>query len=282
MVNQRISITDQEIDNFLNSEMGRTVMAADYLVDHLLIPVGEGDANTVIEAKLQFASELVAAIEETGNLAQIRDSALAQGRFPVTGTNFGYRQLAQIPSLFADVVPEMAIGSVAGPIRAGNGFHVILLSDIQGGTDQIVKQTHFRHIMIMPNEIRTDDQALALLTNLRERVIAGESFASMARQNSDDPSSVVAGGDLDWVREGGMPESMEAVVNAAEIGDISEPFRTGDGWHIVEVLGRRDEDLSAEFGKVQAENALRTRKFDLELQNWLSELRESAFVEFKE
>jgi peptidyl-prolyl cis-trans isomerase SurA len=282
MVNNRISITDQEIDNFLNSEMGRTVMAANYLVDHLLVPISDADSNTVVEAKLQYASELMAAIEETKDLAQVRAMAQEQGRFPINGTNFGYRPLDQIPSLFSEIVPEMKIGDAAGPIRAGNGFHLIMMTDIQGGTDQVVKQTHFRHIMITPNEIRTIEQAQALATDLRERIIAGESFASLARQNSDDPSSVVAGGDLDWVNEGAMPPVMEAVVDSLEIGEISEPFQTADGWHIAEVLERRDQDLSAQFSKSQAETALRNRKFDLELENWLLELRESAFVELKD
>jgi len=282
MVNRRINITDQEIDNFLNSEMGRTVMAPDYLIDHILVGIGEEDPPELVEAKLQYASGLVTSIENGADFVATRSQAQQDRRFPVEGTNFGWRRLEQIPSLFNTVVPDMKVGDVAGPIRAGNGFHIIKLTDMRGGTDRIVNQTHIRHIMISPNDIRTDDQALALVSRLRERIQAGEDFETLARQNSDDASSVVAGGDLDWVNQGGMPPEMEAVIDELEIGELSEPFRTGTGWHIAEVLGRREEDLSREYSRSQAENALRNRKFDLELQNWLIEIRESAFVEYKE
>lgn len=282
MVNRRINITDQEIDNFLNSEMGRTAMAPDYLVDHILVAIGERDRNALIDEKLQYASALVSRIQDGADFVQTRSSAQQERRYPVSGANFGWRRLEQIPSLFTDIVPELEIGEVAGPIRAGNGFHIIKLADIRGGTDRVVNQTHIRHIMVSPNEIRTDQQALALVSNLRERILAGEEFESLARQNSDDASSVVAGGDLDWVNEGGMPPSMEEVINTLEVGELSEPFRTENGWHIAEVLGRREQDLSRQYSRAQAENALRNRKFDLELQNWLLELRESAFVEYKD
>jgi peptidyl-prolyl cis-trans isomerase SurA len=282
MVNRRINITDQEIENFLNSEMGRTVMAPDYLIDHILVGIGESDSGQLVEAKLQFASELVSNIENGADFAATRAQAQRERRFPVEGANFGWRRLEQIPSLFTGVVPGMRVGDIAGPIRAGNGFHIIKLVDLRGGTNRIVNQTHIRHIMVSPNDIRTEEQALALVSRLRERILAGESFETLARQNSDDASSVVAGGDLDWVNEGGMPPEMEAVVAGLEEGVLSEPFRTATGWHIAEVLGRREQDLSRQYSRSQAENALRNRKFDLELQNWLIEIRESAFVEYKD
>jgi peptidyl-prolyl cis-trans isomerase SurA len=282
MVNRRINITDQEIENFLNSEMGRTAMAADYLVDHILVSIGENDSNALIEEKLEYAANLVSTIQNGDDFAQTRARAQQEQRFPISGANFGWRRLQQIPSLFTEVVPEMEIGDVAGPIRAGNGFHVIKLADMRGGTERVVNQTHIRHIMVSPNEIRTEEQALALITQLRQRIVDGEEFETLARQNSEDASSVVAGGDLDWVNEGGMPPEMEEIVGKLEINQLSEPFRTEVGWHIAEVLGRREQDMSLQYSRSQAENALRNRKYDLELENWLLELRESAFVEFKE
>ena len=282
MVNRRINITDQEIDNFLNSEMGRAAMAPDYLVDHIMIALAENDSNALVDQKLQYASDLVSTIQGGADFVQTRANAQRDRRFPISGANFGWRRLEQIPSLFTEVVPELEIGDVAGPIRAGNGFHIIKLADMRGGTDRIVNQTHIRHIMVSPNEIRTEEQALALVSLLREQILEGEEFETLARQNSDDANSVVAGGDLDWINEGGMPPEMEVVISNLEVGVLSEPFRTADGWHIAEVLGRREQDMSLQFSRSQAENALRNRKFDLELQNWMLELRESAFIEFKE
>jgi peptidyl-prolyl cis-trans isomerase SurA len=146
----------------------------------------------------------------------------------------------------------------------------------------MVNQTNIRHIMLSSNEIRNEDQTIAEINELRERIIAGEDFAVIARQNSDDASSVVAGGDLDWVNEGGMPPEFELAVNELDENELSEPFLTATGWHIAEVLGRRETDLSIEYSRSQAEGTLRDRKFDLELQNWLIEIREEAFVELVE
>jgi peptidyl-prolyl cis-trans isomerase SurA len=279
-VNQRITVTDQEIDNFLNSEMAQEVISADYLIDHILIPVTSADGPQMRSDKLRYAAELVAQLEEGGSITETRARALAERRFALDGTNFGWRKLDQLPSLFANAVEPMSVGQIEGPIEAGNGFHIIQLRDKRGGTEQIVKQTHIRHIMLAPNEIRDEQQTIALINELRQRIVDdGEEFTSLARQNSDDATSVVAGGDLDWVSEGGMPIEMESVVDTLEVGEISEPFRSQMGWHIAEVLGRRESDLSSEYTRSQAANMLRNRKFELELQNWLIEIREEAFVE---
>ena len=141
----------------------------------------------------------------------------------------------------------MSVGQIEGPFEAPNGLHIIQLGDQRGGTSQFVQQTHLRHIMLSPNEIRNDEQSLAEIRRLRQRILDGEDFAPIARQNSDDAASVVAGGDLDWINEGGMPIEWEAVVTDLEVGELSEPVRTDTGWHIIEVLGRRLTDLSQEF-----------------------------------
>lgn len=282
IVNRRISITDQEIQNFLNSEMGREVMAAEFFIDHMLVMSDEMDAAEVKEAKRVYAADLVARLQDGEDFQSLLATAQRERVFPVQGTDFGWRRADAFPTLFSDIVSNMEVTEVQGPIAAPNGFHIIQLLSKRGGTDQIVSQTHIRHIMLSPNEIRNEEQTLEAIQDLRKRIIDGEEFASLARQNSDDASSVVAGGDLDWVSAGGMPPEMEEVVNALEPGKVSEPFRTETGWHIAEVLGRRQEDLSNAYARRQAENALRNRKFDLELQNWLLEIREEAFVELIE
>lgn len=282
IVNRRITITDQEIQNFLNSEMGREVMAAEYFVDHLLVLSDETDTPELREEKRTYAADLVARLQDGEDFQNLLATAQRDRIFPVEGTDFGWRRANLLPSLFADIVVNMSVSETQGPIPAPNGFHIIQLLSKRGGTDQVVSQTHIRHIMLTPNEIRDEDQTQEAVQRLRQRIVDGEEFATLARQNSDDASSVVAGGDLDWVSTGGMPPEMEAVISRLEPGVISEPFRTSTGWHIAEVLGRRDEDLSREYSRRQAENALRNRKFDLELQNWLIEIRDEAFVELVE
>ncbi|MGI9251659.1 MAG: peptidylprolyl isomerase [Pseudohongiellaceae bacterium] len=281
VVNRRITITDQEIENFLNSESGREIMAAEYFVDHILVQRSETDSEDDVTTKRTYAAELAARIESGENLLTLRYNERNIGRFPITNTDFGWRKATGLPSLFADIVEDMDVGETEGPIEASNGFHVIQLVERRGGTEQMVEQTHLRHIMLAPNEIRTNQQSETEIAEFHRRIVAGEEdFASIARQHSDDMSSVVAGGDLDWISEDGLPPQMQSVVAALGEGELSEPFSTEAGWHLVEVLGRRVSDLSVEFARNQAELALRERKFDLELQNWLIEIREEAFVEY--
>jgi peptidyl-prolyl cis-trans isomerase SurA len=279
MVNRRIKITEQEIDNFLNSEMGRELMAADYFVDDLLIPFSAADTPEIKAEKQRLAADLVSRIDDDFPLAAARAAARQNTAIEIGGAELGWRKAKQLPSLFADIVVEMEIGQVEGPIEAGNGLHIIQLVDMQGGTEQFVNQTRVRHIMLSPNEIRNEEQTEAEARKIHQRILDGEDFATIARQNSDDASSVVGGGDLDWVNEGGMPPEMEQVVDALEIDGVSEPFRSQVGWHVARVEGRRLQDLSREFTRNQAANALRNRKFELELENWLIEIREDAFVE---
>lgn len=279
MVNRRIKITEQEIDNFLNSEMGRELMAADYFVDDLLIPFSAADTPEIKAEKQRLAADLISRIDDDFPLAAARAAARQNTAIEIGGAELGWRKAKQLPSLFADIVVEMAIGQVEGPIEAGNGLHIIQLVDMQGGTEQFVNQTRVRHIMLSPNEIRNEEQTEAEARKIHQRILDGEDFATIARQNSDDASSVVGGGDLDWVNEGGMPPEMEQVVDALEIDGVSEPFRSQVGWHVARVEGRRLQDLSREFTRNQAANALRNRKFELELENWLIEIREDAFVE---
>ena len=286
MVNRRISITDQEIDNYLRSGAGRTAMAPDYLVDQILIPVPESDSPAVRSAKEAFARELFERVNGGADFAQVRmeaqQSAMANPPrgFPVSGGELGWRKADQLPSLFMEVVPAMTIGQVSEPIRSANGFHLIKLSDVRGDSTRLVKQTQARHILIAPSEIRTEDQARRLAENIYQRIQDGEDFNILARQYSDDTMSVVAGGDLGWVSDGGMPPQFEERVRNMEIGVVSEPFRTSFGWHVAEVTGRREQDLSREYQRQQAQNVLRQRKFEIELQNWMLEIRDEAYVKY--
>jgi len=279
MVNRRIQITEQEIDNFLNSEMGREIMAPDYLVEHMLVAAGGEEAADTKQSKLRYAADLAARIKEGEVFAQVRAAALQAGEFEIDATEFGWRKSEGFPNLFREIVEGMEVGDVEGPIEAGNGFHLIQLVNKAGGTEQMVNQTNFRHIMLTPNEIRDEQQTEDAIRELRQQIVDGADFASLARQNSDDDTSVVAGGDMDWINEGQLPLDMETAIDALEIGVLSEPFRSNTGWHIVEVLERRETDLSTLYTRNQAEGSLRNRKFDLELQNWLIEIREEAFVE---
>ncbi len=284
IVNRRINITDQEIENFLNSETGRVTMAPDYLVDQILVPVGENDPAELVAAKEAYARSIYDAINEGADFLEVRMLAQRNAAanppqgFPVSGSELGWRKTEQLPSLFADIVPGMRTGEVREPMRSSNGFHILKLVNVQGDSTRLVNQTHVRHILLTPNEIRTEDETRELIESIHQRIVDGENFGMLARQYSDDTASVVAGGDLSWVNEGGVSPDFEAVMRSLENGELSQPFRTSFGWHIAEVLDRREQDLSRQYRRSQAENNLRSRKFDIELENWLIEIREQAYV----
>lgn len=283
IVNRRINITDQEIDNYLNSEAGRAAMSPDYLVDQILIPIPASDPAGLAAAKEDFARQIYDRAAAGDDFAQLRmlaqQSAQQQG-FAVSGGELGWRKAEQLPSLFADFVPGMTAGEVTEPVRSSNGLHIVKLSDVRGDSNRLVKQTQARHILVAPNEIRTEEQARRLINEIHQRIKDGEDFNILARQYSDDTMSVVAGGDLGWVSDGGMPPEFAAQVVDLDVGELSEPFQTSFGWHVAEVTGRREQDLSRDFQRQQAQNALRARKFDLELENWLLEIRDEAYVKF--
>lgn len=283
LVNRRINITEQEIENYLNSEAGRAAMSPDYLVDQILVPIPTTDAPALVTAKEEFARQIYQRASAGEDFAQLRMQAqqlAAQQGFAISGGELGWRKAEQLPSLFVDLVPAMRIGQVREPVRSSNGLHIIRLSDVRGDSNRLVNQTQARHILVAPNEIRTEEQARRLINDIHQRISNGEDFGVLARQFSDDTMSVVAGGDLGWVSDGGMPPEFARQIVDLPIGEVSEPFRTSFGWHVAEVTGRREQDLSRAYQRQQAENALRARKFELELENWILEIRDEAYVKF--
>tara|TARA_R100001143_G_scaffold15093_1_gene17126 strand:- start:1714 stop:3057 length:1344 start_codon:yes stop_codon:yes gene_type:complete len=283
LVNRRISITDQEIENYLNSEAGRTAMAPDYLVDQILVPFRDTDPQQLTAAKQALVQDIYRRAEDGEDLAQLRMEAQQRASelgFAVSGGELGWRKREELPSLFAEFVPDLSIGDVQEPVQSANGMHIVKLSDVRGDSNRLVQQTQARHILVAPNEIRTEEQARRLINEIHQRIQDGEDFNVLARQYSDDTMSVVAGGDLGWVSDGGMPPEFAAEVADLPVGELSEPFRTSFGWHVAEVTGRREQDLSRDYRRQQAQNALRARKFDLELENWILEIRDEAYVEY--
>ena len=176
----------------------------------------------------------------------------------------------------------MSVGQVKGPIKSGRGFHLIKLLGKRGAkADGMVPQTEVRHVLIKPNEIRSERESFELADSLRQEILAGRDFAEVAKLYSDDPGSALSGGDLGWTQSGVFVPEFESTMQTIELNVISSVFQTSHGFHFLEVTGRRLEDFSERFKMGQAENYLRNQKFDEELENWLREIRNEAFVEIK-
>ena len=279
-VGAKIDISEQELENFINSEEGRTQLAEQYNVQHILLSVKSGLSEIEIEAIEDEAVSLLERLEKGESFEKLAASYSA-GQKALEGGFLGWRTSAELPSLFAEVVSGLTVGEVAQPVRSGAGFHILKLTEKRGNTVKFLDQTLARHILVQPSEIRTENQAEILINDIFKRLKEGEDFKQLARQFSEDPGSKMDGGELGWSNPGDYDPAFEMTLNATEIGQLSEPVKSSFGWHIIEVMDRRNEDVSQEEQKNRAYQIIFKRKFDQELQSTLIELRAEAYVDIK-
>ena len=279
-VGAKIDISEQELENFINSEEGRTQLAEQYNVQHILLSVKSGLSEIEIEAIEDEAVSLLERLENGESFEKLAASYSA-GQKALEGGFLGWRTSAELPSLFAEVVSRLTVGEVAQPVRSGGGFHILKLTEKRGNTVKFLDQTLARHILVQTSEIRTENQAEVLINDIYKRLKEGEDFKQLARQFSEDPGSKMDGGELGWSNPGDYDPAFEMTLNATEIGQLSEPIKSSFGWHIIEVMDRRNEDVSQEEQKNRAYQIIFKRKFDQELQSTLIELRAEAYVDIK-
>ena len=277
---QRISITPRELDQFLERLKRLPSESQEYNVSHILIAVPEDAPPGRIEelaARAQDIYERARGTEDFGRLAV----AYSNSQTALEGGSFGWRKGPQLPTFLAEAIVKLKPGEVSEPIRTPTGFHLVKLNGVRT-TDQqsaVVQQTHARHILLKPNQLQDDATVRQRLSQLRDRVLKGEDFATLASAISEDSQSAVNGGDLDWMAPGSFVPEFEAEMTRLQDGEISQPFRTNFGWHIVQVLGHREFDTTEENLRQRAYTQLRESKADEETELWLRRLRDEAFVE---
>ena len=278
---RRIQVSDQEIKNFLSSELGSNLTADQYRLGHILIPIPENPSNNDLKTASSQANSIFAKIEEGDDFRALAIE-FSSGQNSLEGGDLGWRKAAQLPTIFSDLVNNMEIGETRSPIRSGRGFHILKLFNKRGAsTEGKIAQTRVRHVLVQPNEIRSENEANDLALSLRNEVVEGRDFEEIAKLYSDDPGSALSGGDLGWSRKGIFVPEFEKIMADSEINELSNVFQTVHGYHFLEVTGRRIEDFSERYRMSQAENFLRNQRFDQELSNWLREIREDAFIESK-
>ncbi|HEY7773198.1 MAG TPA: peptidylprolyl isomerase [Marinagarivorans sp.] len=280
LVSQRITVSDLEIDNFLKSAEAQFWLSPEYHLGHILISLPQSASEADIQAAKDKADELYQKASQGSVFAEL---AIAHSKGPnaLKGGDLGFRKTSDLPSLFAQIAPELEVGGVSKPARSAAGFHIIKLYEKRGEASQVVKQTRARHILIKPSAIVTDEQAQAKLTKIRQQILKGADFSEMAKEHSEDIGSMLSGGDLGWSSPGQFVPAFEKTMSETDIGEISEPFRSQFGWHILQVQEQRDEDMTEAVIRNKARNILTNRRFEDELQVWLNELRDDAFVEIK-
>ena len=281
MVKRRIEISDQEVENFLNSEEGQQMTSPDLNVGHILLTLASSASPTELETALAQAAQLR---QQAVDSSDFRNIAILNSRGPnaLKGGDLGWRKAMQLPPLFSQALANLQPGEISPPLQSDAGIHLLKLYERRGGGgEQLIQQTEIRHILVKPNEILTKEAAHEKTSELRERIVAGEDFADLAREYSEDPGTALKGGELGWSTSGQFVPIFESTAAKLSIDEMSEPVFSQFGWHIIQVTGRRSEDFSEKLITNQARNALGQRKYAEELPIWLQEIRSEAFVDIR-
>ena len=279
-VENRVKVSDQEIENFLRNQSSGSENELEYRLSHILISIPTGASETELKAVRDKADDALRRIDAGEDFGDIALS-VSDGQQALERGDLGWRKGAEIPSLFADAVSAMKLGENSGIITSPSGYHIVKLVDKRSGEKIMVEQHKVRHILIKPNTLVTANQAQERLLQLKSRIENGADFAQLARTNSDDRSSALKGGDLGWVSKGQMVPEFEEVMNQSESGAISAPFRSEYGLHILQVTDVRQYDGTVEVKRAAARRAIREQKLQERQQTWLRSLRDEAYVEYR-
>ena len=278
VVNRRVYITEQDIEELIASPFFAEQISDEYRVGHILLAMDQSTSPAAANALIAKAEGLTAELRAGGDFAALAVEH-SSASTALEGGDLGWRRASRLPSLFAEQVLELAVGDVAGPLRNSSGLHIVKLLDKRGASQQTNDETLVRHILLEPSAIRSEEETRAAIEDLRERILAGEDFAELAKEHSDDPGSALSGGDLGWSKAEDLVREFQEAMAGTEIDALSPPFRTEFGWHILQVLGRRQQDASEEARRDYALRVLHSQRFEERLEEWLTEIRDEAFVE---
>jgi len=278
---QRIAITPREIDTYLEKESKAPSADMEYDVSHILIAVPQEATPAQLDEAAKRAQDVYTRAKGGEDFAKLA-LAYSKSQTALEGGHLGWRKGGELPTFLSDTIAKLKPGEVSEPLRTPTGFHIIRLNDIRGsGKKAIESQVHVRHILMKTTELADDATVRQKLEAIRQRILKGEDFAGLAQTTSEDPGSQSQGGDLGWTGPGTFVPEFEAAIAGLKDGEISEPFHTQYGWHIVQLLGRREYDNTDELKRRQAIEAIRASKADEETELWLRRLRDEAYVETK-
>ena len=278
---QRISVTPREIDQYLEKQKSAPAQAGEYNVSHILIAVPQAatpEQLTEADKKAQDVAARAKGGEDFGKLAV----AYSNSQTALDGGALGWRKGSELPTFLNDVIAKLKPGEVSAPLRTPTGYHIVKLNEVKNADQQvIVEQIHARHILMKPNELQDDATVRGKLATIRDRIEKGEDFAGLAQTTSEDPGSAAEGGDLGWTNPGTFVPEFEKELTQLKENEISQPFHTQYGWHIVQMLGRRQFDNTDELKRRRAAEAIRASRSDEETELWMRRLRDEAYVEYK-
>ena len=276
-VTRRVVVAERDITELLEAPFVKDAISDEYRLGHILLEVTPEMTLAEIDQIREKADRLVAELREGADFAAtaIEHSSASTA---AAGGDLGWRKENRIPNRFLDVV-SLEIGAVAEPSQDSSGFHIVKMIDKRGASQQRAEQTLVRHILLSPSAIRSDEQTRVAIEEIRSRIVAGEDFAELAREHSEDPGTRLVGGDLGWTMTEGLDPAFQRMMNLTGVDELSEAFQSSFGWHILEVRGRRLQDVSEEARRNYVTQMLVEKRFDERLDEWLTEIRDEAFIE---
>ncbi|OIR04597.1 chaperone SurA precursor [mine drainage metagenome] len=279
-VDSRVNVSESEIDNFLTTQASSNENKDEFEISHILIRTPEEGSTEEIQKAKAKVDEVIKALQAGTSFAKV-SASFSDAPNALEGGSLGWKGASQIPALFLDALKTMQVGDISPALRSPNGFHILKLTNKRGGNSPLViEQTHARHILIKLSEVMSEKDGKQKIDGIKERLDNGEKFEVLARQFSED-GTASNGGDLGWVNPGDTVPQFEKAMNELKDGQISEPVRTPFGWHIIQVLERRKQDMSKESARLKARQEIRARKADEAYQDWVRELRDRAYVELR-
>ena len=279
-VTNRIQVSKSEIDQYLARQDAAPDERREVRLMHILIATRDGATPAQINAVGKKAEQARARLDQGEDFSRVAQE-VSDASNALQGGDLGWAKIGQLTPSMAERVSRSKAGEIIGPIRSGAGFHLLKVDAFRGGRDErkIVPQTKAQHILVQTDEVTSDEEARTRLEQLRARLLDGEDFATLARSNSQDPGSAIKGGDLGWISPGSMVEKFEEQMLRLADGEISQPFKTRFGWHIVQVLGHREHDETLEARRLAAKKAIRDRKAEEATEQYLRRLRDEAYVD---
>jgi peptidyl-prolyl cis-trans isomerase SurA len=278
-VDSKLVISENDVDNYLSNQERQEGKGDELLLAHILVVVPEQASADKIQNYRNRAEQALAQLHGGASFAQVA-AGYSDAQDALKGGEIGWRPADRLPPMFADALAKMKPGDVSDVLRSPSGFHIIKLLDRRNkDAAVVVTQTHARHILIKTSELVSESEAKSRLQEIKQRIDKGSDFAEEARLHSDD-GSASQGGDLGWLSPGETVPEFESAMDALKVGQVSGLVQTGFGWHLIQVLGRRNTDVSVEQKRLRARNAIRTFKSDEAYQDWLRQLRDRAFVEY--
>lgn len=279
-VDNRVTVTEAEIDNLLTTKTTGGVPDDELDIAHILIRVPEQATTEELQKLRAKADDALKRLQDGADFGQI-SAGYSDAPNAMEGGKLGIKKLSALPDLFQQPLKTLRPGGISPLLRSSNGFHILKVIDRRGSSvPLVVQQTHARHILVKPSEVLSDSDAQHRLADLKERLDNAGNFEELARQYSED-GTANKGGDLGWLSPGDTVPDFEKAMNALQPGQTSEPVRSPFGWHLIQVLERRSQDMSKESARMKARQEIKARKADEAYQDWLRELRDRAYVEFR-